>query len=94
MPKVNLDGPKFTLDGNAIFQKIIWLLITGAVMFASKKTNDIDSKFDAMSKEISQLNITITKVISDSSYSQGIIRDHEVRLRALEGKKTHAPLEP
>lgn len=83
---------KVEIDGNALFNKFIWLLIAGAITFGAKKTNDIDSKFEKMSKEISQLNLTMTVITQDNSYSKDALKDHEYRLRKLEGNRTHAPL--
>ena len=83
---------KVEIDGNALFNKLIWLLIAGAITFGAKKASDIDSKFEKMSHSISQLNLTMTIISQDNSYSKDSLKDHEYRLRKLEGNKTHAPL--
>lgn len=84
---------KIEIDGNALFNKLIWLLIAGAITFAAKKASDMDTKFGEMSKEISQLNLTMVGIAKDQAYTKDSVKDHEGRIRKLEGNKTHAPLE-
>lgn len=74
------------IDWNSIFNKLVWLLIAGSITFAAKKINDMDTKFEAMSKEISQLNLIMTGIVMDTSYTKDSIKDHEDRIRKLEAR--------
>jgi len=70
---------KFEVDGNALFNKIIWLIITAAISFSAMKFND-------MARDISQLNLKMVEVVNSLATSKEALQDHEQRLRNLEGK--------
>ena len=75
---------KIEIDMSGIFNKFIWFVIAGAVTFSAKKVND-------MSNSIASLNEKVAIVMIWQSDKTGALKDHEARLRELEGKKTHAP---
>jgi hypothetical protein len=78
---------KLKVDGNDLFNKIIWLMIVGILTFTAKK-------MDTMSTDISSLNVKMVTIVSVQSQYQAQqnmyqeqIRDHEMRMRVLEKSK-------
>ena len=78
---------KLKVDGNDLFNKIIWLMIVGILTFTAKK-------MDTMSTDISSLNLKMVTIVSVQSQYQAQqavyqeqIRDHEMRMRVLEKRK-------
>lgn len=78
---------KLKVDGNDLFNKIIWLMIVGILTFTAKK-------MDTMSSDISSLNLKMVTIVSvQSQYQvqqnmyQEQLRDHEMRMRVLEKSK-------
>lgn len=78
---------KLKVDGNDLFNKIIWLMIVGILTFTAKK-------MDTMSSDISSLNLKMVTIVSvQSQYQaqqnmyQDQLRDHEMRMRVLEKSK-------
>ncbi len=78
---------KLKVDGNDLFNKIIWLMIVGILTFTAKK-------MDTMSSDISSLNLKMVTIVSVQSQYQAQqnmyqeqLRDHELRMRVLEKSK-------
>jgi hypothetical protein len=76
---------KVGVDLEHLFNKVVWAILISLCAFGVKKANDVSNNIASLNENVA---IMITNLAQDKDY----IKDHELRIRDLEKRKTHAPL--
>lgn len=75
-PEIKQDV-RFSVSGNDLFMKIIWSSMAAICLYAA-------TQLRTLSSNVSELNIKMATVVQAISNTDGVLRDHEPRIRKVE----------